>query len=339
MPLAASANASSFDLARVVFTARHERFALRDVFTISRGSKTHADVVVVTAARDGKFGRGEAVPYARYGESVSETLADIASYAQLSGSERLAPQHSALTGAALNAVDCALWDLQAKLTGIPVSKALGLSTLKPIVTAYTLSVASPEEMAAKARALPHLPLLKLKLAGDGDAARMRAVRAARPDARLIADANEAWQLNHLEPLLQVAAECGFATVEQPLPADADAALADLESPIPITADESVHTAADIPRLKSLYGAVNIKLDKAGGLTGALALHDAARAAGLKIMIGSMVASSLAAAPALLLAQDAEWVDLDGPLLLAQDREHGLVINNGVIQPANAALWG
>ena len=208
-----------------------------------------------------------------------------------------------------------------------------------MLTAFTISLNTPEVMAAKAKAVAELPLLKLKLAGAGDIERMRAVRAARPDARLIADANEAWTAELLPALMQIAHELAFETIEQPLPENADQALRGTRWPVPICADESAHSAADLPRLIGLYDAINIKLDKAGGLSGALELHRAARAAGLKIMIGSMVATSLAVAPALLLAQDAEWVDLDGPLLLARDREHGVKIAAGMMSPPRSQLWG
>ncbi len=323
-----------------------ESWPLAEVFTISRGSKSTAEVIVVTITETatGKFGRGEAVPYARYGESCDSVMAEIA-IAKRELETGCDPTNVLQPGAALNAVDCALWDLTAKLTGQSAAARAGVTQLAPVLTAYTLSLAAPDVMAAKARNLAHLPLLKLKLGGDGDstgeidAARMHAVRTARPDARLIADANEAWTIQTLDRLLQCAADLGFETVEQPLPANADHALATCTRPIAITADESVHTAADIQRLAGLYDAVNIKLDKAGGLTGALALCAAARNAKMKIMVGSMVATSLAIAPALILAQSAEWTDLDGPLLLARDRDHGVIIRDGVISPADARRWG
>lgn len=317
---------------------RHEAWPLREAFTISRGSKTVADVVVVSI-RDGHHeGRGEAVPYARYGETVESVIATIAQATDHIASGE--PASDVLKpGAALNAIDCALWDLAAKQSGISVCDRAQLPPPVPVVTAYTLSLASPEEMAAKARSIPELPLLKLKLGGIGDDARMRAVRQARPDAQLIADANEAWTSDMLVPFLHVAAEMRFETVEQPLAQAAEQQLRNIEHVIPITADESVHTAHDIPNVVGLYDAVNIKLDKAGGLTGALELKRAARAAGMKIMIGSMVATSLAVAPALLLASDAEWTDLDGPLLLAHDRPHAITIRNGIMSPADARLWG
>jgi L-alanine-DL-glutamate epimerase-like enolase superfamily enzyme len=317
---------------------RHEAWPLREIFTISRGSKTVADVVVVTI-RDGPHeGRGEAVPYARYGETIENVLSAFTRATQHIASGE-SPHEVLQPGAALNAIDCALWDLEAKRSGVSVCARAKLPAPSDVVTAYTLSLASPDQMAAKARTVPELPLLKLKLGGIGDDARMRAVRHARPDARLIADANEAWTADMLLPFLHVAAELDFETVEQPLPKADEQLLQSIDHLIPITADESVHTARDIPALIGLYDAVNIKLDKAGGLTGALELKRAARDAGMKIMIGSMVATSLAVAPALLLASDAEWTDLDGPLLLARDRPHAITIRNGIMSPADARLWG
>ncbi len=318
-------------------TVHHEVWPLREAFKISRGSKIAADVIVATVSDGQHTGRGEAVPYARYGESVAASLAAITALGPIRDATALA---SILPpGAALNAVDCAVWDFEAKRQGSSAAALAGCAALKPVVTAYTLSLDTPDAMAAKARSVPDLPLLKLKLGGAGDAARMAAVRHARPDARLIADANEAWTVDMLAELTALAARLGFETIEQPLPENADEALRGTHWPLPICADESVHTAADIPRLSGLYDAINIKLDKAGGLTGALALHRAARAAGMKIMVGSMVATSLAVAPAMILAQDAEWTDLDGPLLLAQDRAHGIAIVNGVMTPPSPKLWG
>lgn len=321
----------------LVVTARHETWPLREAFKISRGAKTAAEVIVVTVS-DGRItGRGEAVPYTRYGESVAASLQAIEKLGAISGHDALA--QALPPGAALNAVDCALWDYEAKRTGQRVSDLLHISGFNPVTTAFTLSLDTPDVMAAKAREARHLPLLKLKLGGAGDAERMQAVRAARPDARLIADANEAWTPEMLAPLLALAAELGFETIEQPLPEGADEMLRTLHKPVPVCADESVHTIDHLPRLTGLYDAINIKLDKAGGLTGARELHRAARSAGMKIMVGSMVATSLAIAPALILAQDAEWTDLDGPLLLARDREHGVTIENGVIAPPSPLLWG
>lgn len=318
--------------------ARHEAWQLKEAFVISRGAKTAADVVVVEISDGTHKGRGEAVPYARYGETVAGVLDDIRAVAgQISTRADL--QNALKPGAALNALDCAFWDLEAKQSGIPVSKRAMLLEPTEKVTAFTLSLAAPEEMAAKAVSVPHLSLLKLKLGGHGDAERMRAVRQARPDAHLVADANESWTIEMLPTLLGVAAQFDFELIEQPLPAGQDDVLRDITHLVPICADESVHTAANIPQLIGLYDAVNVKLDKAGGLTGAISLVTEARRNGLKVMIGSMVGTSLAVAPAMLLAPYADWIDLDGPLLLAHDREHGLRINDGIVQPPDPELWG
>jgi L-Ala-D/L-Glu epimerase len=318
-------------------SASIERWPIEGAFTISRGSKREAVVVVVEVSADGIIGRGECVPYARYAETPEATLAELSALGPV------ADARSALASlnskAARNALDCAIWDWQAKHSGEAPHVTAGQPAPRPILTCYTLSLDTPEAMAAKARSAANLPLLKLKLGGADDAARMRAVRASRPDARLIADANEGWQLSQLVELLAVAAEARFETIEQPLRADADAALATIDHPVPICADESAHDAKGVAALAGRYDAVNIKLDKTGGLTAALAMAEAARAANLRIMVGCMVATSLSMAPALVLAGDADWVDLDGPLLLAKDRANGLVIRDGWISPATTLLWG
>jgi len=317
--------------------ARCESWPLKEAFTISRGSKTVARVIVASVTDGAHTGRGEAVPYARYGETPEQALAALDAMSSIGTREEL--QRRLPAGAARNALDCALWDYEAKHTGTAVAERLGCGAPEPVVTAYTLSLGAPESMAAKARSVPDLPLLKLKLGGAGDDARMRAVRAARPDARLIVDANEAWLPELLSPLMEAAHAAGVELIEQPLPAGADTPLADVTRLVPVCADESLHTRADIARIRTLYDAVNIKLDKTGGLTEAVALKREAQAAGLKIMIGSMVATSLAVAPAFFLAQGADWTDLDGPLLIAEDREHAIRISDGVMYPPSAALWG
>jgi L-alanine-DL-glutamate epimerase-like enolase superfamily enzyme len=315
----------------------HESWPLANPFVIARGAKTAADVVVVHVSDGTHIGRGEAVPYARYGETIDGTLASLRA---LDGPvDRAAVQRRLPPGAARNALDCALWDLEAKRARKRAWDLASLPAPAPVMTAYTLSVGRPAEMAAAAQAVPHLKLLKVKLAGAGDPERMSAVRRARPDARLIADANEAWTPDMLGSFLDAAAFAGFELVEQPLPAGADEALSLHQRPVPVCADESAHTSGDLERLAGRYDAVNIKLDKTGGLTEALAFAKAARVAGLRTMVGSMVATSLAAAPALLLAAGADWVDLDGPLLLAKDRDPGLAIADGWISPPPAALWG
>jgi L-alanine-DL-glutamate epimerase-like enolase superfamily enzyme len=318
-----------------------ESWPIRGGFTISRGSKQDA-VVVVAAVRDGGFeGRGECVPYARYGESVEDVVQAIEACGPAIGQglDRADLQALLPAGAARNALDCALWDLEAKRLGTSAAELAGLAPLRAVETAFTISLASPGEMAARARDAAHYPLLKLKLGGDGDEERLAAVREAVPIARLIADANEAWRALNLERLLAAAKAAGIELIEQPLPAGDDAALEHIARVIPVCADESVHDRVSLATLAKRYDAVNIKLDKTGGLTEALATAAEARRRGLKIMVGCMVATSLAMAPALLLAQDADFVDLDGPLLLERDRVPGLAYSSGTVMPAPAALWG
>jgi L-alanine-DL-glutamate epimerase-like enolase superfamily enzyme len=317
--------------------AAAETWPLAQPFVIARGAKTEAHVIVAHVSDGAAAGRGEAVPYGRYGETVAQSLVALRALSaplDRAGISALLP-----AGAARNALDCALWDLEAKRAKRRAWAMAGLQEPQPTLTAYTLSLDTPEAMAAAARKVPHLKLLKLKLGGAGDPDRMTAVRAARPDARLVADANEAWSPDMLVAFLAAAARAGFELIEQPLPEASDALLASVPHPVPVCADESARTSADLDRLATRYDAVNIKLDKAGGLTEALAMARGARERGLKIMVGSMVATSLAAAPALLLANMANWVDLDGPLLLARDRAPGLVIEDGVIRPPPPELWG
>jgi len=318
-----------------------ERFPIAGGFTISRGSK-HEAVAVVARLSDGEHeGRGECVPYARYGETVEGVLAAVegCAGALAEGLTRATLQMLMPAGAARNAIDCALWDFEAKRSGRRVSELLCLPPLRAVLTAYTLSLGTPEAMAAKAREASAYPLLKLKLGGPGDEERLSAVREAVPAARLIVDANEAWQSHEAESLLAAAARARVELVEQPLPAGNDEMLADIDRPVPVCADESAHDSASLDALAARYDAVNIKLDKTGGLTEALRTAERARALGLKIMVGSMVATSLAIAPALLLAQDAEWVDLDGPLLLARDRVPGIAHDGALLFPPEPALWG
>lgn len=314
-----------------------ERWPLAEAFVISRGAKSEAHVVVAVISNGTATGRGEAVPYARYGETVQSVTRAMMSWQPTTDRHRLLRELPA--GAARNAIDCALWDLEAKTSRRSPAHLAGLAEPAPLETCYTLSVGSPAAMADKARALSNLSFFKLKLAGAGDGERMRAVRSARPDARLIADANEAWSDRDLVPLLAVAAECGFELIEQPLPAGGDDALRGLARKVTVCADESVHTIGDVAALADRYDAVNIKLDKAGGLTHALEMTAAARRLGLSIMVGSMVATSLAMAPAVLLGQGADWIDLDSPLLLSRDREHALEVVDGYVAPPTPALWG
>lgn len=319
-----------------------ERFPLRSAFTISRGSRTTQEVVRVAIHEDGRTGQGECVPYAHYGETVAGVVATLeglgAAVAEGLDRETLAARLPA--GAARNALDCALWDLAAKRAGRRVWELAGLAAPEPVITAYTLSLDTPEEMAASARSNAHRPLLKIKLGGGGeDLERIEAVRAGAPQARLIVDANEGWDADTYARLAPALAEAGVAMIEQPLPAADDAALAELPRPVPLCADESCHDRSSLPRIRGRYDLVNIKLDKAGGLTEALALREAARAEGLGVMVGCMLATSLAMAPAVLLAQGAEYTDLDGPLLLAVDREHRLRYDGRGVHPPEPALWG
>jgi len=320
---------------------RDERWPLASAFVIARGSKTEAHVVTVTMREGDWVGRGEATPYARYGESVASVVDEITSLCAAieAGMDRGALQKRLPAGAARNALDCALWDLEAKAAGRPVWALADLSAPQPVKTAFTLSLGSAERMGEAARAAASRPLLKLKLGGAGDLDRVEAVRRAAPDAALIVDANEALSFDELRRFAPDFARLGVMLIEQPLKAGEDEALEGYESPVLLCADESIHTRNELALCARRYGAVNIKLDKTGGLTEALALKRDAQALGLRIMAGCMVATSLAMAPALLIAQGAAVADLDGPLLLAKDRDPGLCIEGSMIQPAEAALWG
>lgn len=318
-------------------TATVETFPIEGTFTISRGAKREA-VVVVASISDGRHtGRGECTPYARYGETVDGVAEAIRSYR--GPLDRTALQAAVKPGAARNAIDCALWDLEAKSSGKRIHGLAGLPAPAPLTTAFTLSLGAPDEMAAKARAAADKPLLKIKLGGADDVSRLNAIRAARPDARIIVDANEGWTGETLPSMMRAAHSAGVELIEQPLPAGRDGALANRERLVPVCADESLHTRADLARLATLYDAVNIKLDKTGGLTEALLLRDEAIAHGLKIMVGCMVATSLAMAPAILVAQGASWCDLDGPLLLARDRSPALRYDGATLYPPSPELWG
>ena len=321
--------------------ARIERWPIAGHFTISRGAKTEAVTVVAEISRGGHVGRGECVPYPRYGETPEATLEAVLATqeAVARGLDRSALQILMRPCAARNALDCALIDLEAKTAGRRAWDLLGRTAPRACITAYTISLGSPEAMAAAATRVAHRPLLKIKLGGEGDRARIAAVREAAPRSELIVDANEGWTAANLEQNLAACAEAGVTLVEQPLPAGQDEALSRIKRPLSVCADESVHDRASLEGLRGRYDAVNIKLDKTGGLTEALAMADAAQAQGFEIMIGCMVATSLAMAPAMLLAQDARFVDLDGPLLLARDREDGLRYDGSLISPPEAALWG
>ncbi len=321
--------------------AQAETWPILGAFRIARGAKTEAAVVTVRLVQGEAVGWGECVPYARYGESPASVLAQIEAARGLieAGGGRGALATALPAGAARNALDCALWDLEAKRTGAPVWALAGLPPPGPVVTAYTLSLDAPEAMAEAARTARAYPLLKLKIGGAGDIARIAAVAQARPDARLIIDANEGLDPQSLPALLREARALNVELIEQPFPADADAALESVAAPVALCADESLHVSADIERLARRYDAVNVKLDKTGGLTEALATIAAARSAGMKVMLGCMVGTSLAMAPAAVIAGLADWVDLDGPLLLAQDREPGLRFEGATLHPPPRALWG
>ena len=314
-----------------------DRFALAEVFTIARGSRTHADVLTVELSREGARGRGECVPYARYGETLASVRAQIEGLP--SDLTRAALQDALPAGAARNAVDCALWDWEAKAAGKRVWELAGLGAPGPMITAFTLSLDSPEKMELAARKHAHRPLLKIKLGTPDDMPRLEAVRRGAPDTRIIIDANEGWSAEVYSDLAPHLLRLGVALVEQPLPAGADDMLAEIARPLPVCADESCHDRASLPALRGKYDMVNIKLDKTGGLTEALALRDAARAQGFKVMVGCMVGSSLAMAPAVLVAQGAEVVDLDGPLLLTEDRAVPLFFDANGVHPPMPALWG
>jgi len=324
-----------------MLVARIERWPIAGAFTISRGAKTEAVTVVAEVSRGGVTGRGECVPYPRYGETPEATLAALEAMREpvSRGLDNAALQAAMPPGAARNALDCALLDLEAKTGRKRVWNLLGRPAPKACMTAYTISLGSPEAMAAATAKAAHRPLLKIKLGGDGDRVRIAAVRKAAPQSELIVDANEAWTSDNLEPNLAACAAAGVTLVEQPLPAGQDEALAQIRRPIAVCADESVHDRKSLAGLRDRYDAVNIKLDKTGGLTEALAMADAAQALGFQIMVGCMVATSLSMAPAMLLAPAARFVDLDGPLLLARDRDGGLRYEGSLVYPPKAALWG
>lgn len=320
---------------------RVERWPIAGTFSIARGSKTEAEVVVVEVSDPTARGRGEAVPYARYGETTQSVCATIEAVKASVGENisRALLLQMLPAGAARNAIDCALWDYEAKKSGQRAWEIAGLAPPKPVETAYTISLASPEAMHEKAQAASFRPLLKIKLGTPDDLPRLEAVRAGAPAAKIIVDANEGWSLPDLDRLLPSLMDNGVTLIEQPLAAGSDFQLAGIQSPLPLCADESAHTTADIARLANWYQAVNIKLDKTGGLTEAISMSTAAREAGLEVMIGCMVGTSLAMAPALLLAGDARYVDLDGPLLLAKDRPEGLNFDASLVHPPSRDLWG
>ncbi|TBY04974.1 N-acetyl-D-Glu racemase DgcA [Rhizobium laguerreae] len=316
-------------------------FPIAGTFTTSRGAKTEAEVITCTLVEEGAQGLGECVPYRRYGETMQSVFAQIEAARPLieAGISRRDLLSAMPPGAARNAVDCALWDLEAKRTGDSVAARLGLSAPQPLTTAITISLGEPEVMAARAREHAGRALLKVKVGTGDDESRIRAVRAAAPDAEIILDANEGWPEAVLERHLHIAAEAGIALVEQPLPTGRDGLLAEIRRPLLVCADESVHHTGDLASLADRYDAINIKLDKTGGLTEALSMKAEAERIGFSIMIGCMVGTSLAMAPAVLLAQNADFVDLDGPLLLAHDREPRLRYAASLVFPPESTLWG
>ncbi|WP_300516904.1 N-acetyl-D-Glu racemase DgcA [Aliiroseovarius sp.] len=318
-------------------TVTPDTFKLAQVFTISRGSRTEAKVLTVRISDGAHEGWGECVPYARYNETLDSVTEEILS---LPGDVTRQALFDLLpAGAARNAVDCALWDLEAKRTGKRVWELAGLKAPGPEITAYTLSLAEPAEMQAQAAKHAHRPLLKIKLGTPDDMPRLEAVRAGAPKSRIIIDANEGWSAGVYADLAPHLVRLGVGLVEQPLPAGEDEALIGMERPVPVCADESAHDRASLPGLRGKYDVVNIKLDKTGGLTEALALKAAALAEGYEVMVGCMVGSSLAMAPATLVAQGAVVTDLDGPLLLAEDRDRPLLFDEAGVHPPTAALWG
>ena len=320
---------------------RAESWPIRGLWTISRGSVSEVEVVVVELEAGGVVGRGECRPYARYGESVAGVIETIEGLrgALAEGLDRDALQRALPAGAARNALDCAFWDLEAKRAGLRVWDLIGMAAPEPLITAYSLTLDSPEAMGRAAAEQSQRPLLKLKLGGPEDLERVAAVRANAPGARIVVDANEAWRIEDYARLAPELAGLGVEMIEQPLPAGEDAALASVSRPVPVCADESCHDTAGLPGLAGRYELVNIKLDKTGGLTEALALKAAAEAQGFGIMVGCMMATSLAMAPAFLVAQGVQVVDLDAPLILARDRPEGLTFEDSLVHAPSTELWG
>src|SRR5438876_9863930 len=320
--------------------AKEEIWPLKQPFRISRGSRTEARVVVVTVSAGQWMGRGEAVPSARYGQSAASVLAQIESMENVPSLDRQQIQKLLPAGAARNALDCALWDLEAKVSGKRVWELANIPIVHAVETSFTISLDTPVAMAAAARANANAPILKIKLGGDNlDLPRVEAVREAAPVARLLIDANESWSPSHYRKNVPALNGLGVELIEQPFPADADDVLETLDHPVPVCADESCHTSADLPRLTNRYEVLNVKLDKTGGLTEALLLSERAREAGFKLLIGCMVCTSLGIAPARLLASATDYVDLDGPLLLAGDRHHRLSYRAAELALPSRRLWG
>ena len=323
-----------------IIDAREEVWPLKQVFRISRGSRTEAQVVVVKVSDGAHTGRGECVPIARYNQSTESVLRQVESAKAEKNLDRQTLQRLLPAGAARNALDCALWDLEAKISGKRVWELTNISTVDEVETSFTISLDTTQKMAAAAKASATSPILKLKLGGDSaDIARVEAVREAAPAARLLIDANESWSREHYGQISPALKQLGVEVIEQPFPADSDAVLETLDHLVPVCADESCHTTADLPRLKNRYEMINVKLDKTGGLTEALRLCQRARESGFKLLIGCMACTSLGIAPARLLASTAEYVDLDGPLLLLRDRDNGLNYQKAKVALPRGELWG
>ena len=318
-------------------SVKHEKFRLREVFTIARGSRELADVLTVSVSNGNLTGRGECVPYSRYGESIESVTHQIQSLPYEFDRAKL--QELLPAGAARNAVDCALWDLEAKQKGKRVWDLIGVPAPEPVVTAFTISLASPDQMRASAKKHSDRPLLKIKLGTPDDMPRLEAVRVGAPNSQIIVDANEGWSADVYRELAPHLMGLGVTMVEQPLPAGDDELLGEIDRPLPVCADESCHDTSSLPDLAGKYDMINIKLDKTGGLTEALKLKKKALKEGYKLMVGCMVGSSLAMAPATIIAQGADIVDLDGPLLLAEDREKPLKFNEKGVHPPTKELWG
>jgi L-Ala-D/L-Glu epimerase len=327
-------------LGRLKLETRDEVWPLKQTFRISRGSRTEASVVVVMVT-NGKFtGRGEGVPIRRYGQSTASVLGEIEAIKHEKDLDRQKIQKLLPPGAARNALDCALWDLEAKISGKRAWKLANVPMVPEVETSFTISLDTPEKMAAAATANPNAPILKLKLGGDDlDLVRVQAVRATAPSTRLFVDANESWSPAHYRKIVSALNELRVELIEQPFAADADQVLEDLDHPVPVCADESCHTSADLPRLTKLYEVINVKLDKTGGLTEGLRLCKRARESGFKLLIGCMVGTSLSMAPARILASTADYVDLDGPLLLARDRDDAIIYENNRLGLPDRQLWG
>lgn len=325
-------------MGKLQVSVKHDRFRLREVFTIARGSREFADVLTVKLTRAGHEGYGECVPYSRYGESIESVTNQIQGLHQ-NEFDRTELQELLPAGAARNAVDCALWDLEAKRSGKRFWELAGLPAPGPQLTAFTISLASPDQMRTAAQKHSAKPLLKIKLGTPDDMPRLEAVREGAPESEIIVDANEGWSAEAYQELAPHLIRLGVTMVEQPLPAGDDELLREIERPLPVCADESCHDTSSLPDLAGKYDMINIKLDKTGGLTEALELKKLGLKQGYKIMVGCMVGSSLAMAPATLLAQGADIVDLDGPLLLAEDRDIPLKFDSQRVYPPAKELWG